>query len=477
MGLPPWVEKFKTKGIEIKESNGHYYARRITSRHDPKLGRSRKITLEYLGTVTPEGIRPAKHKRTPQLGGRLDAGNFALLDAFVEPVQSAVRSSFPDDWESLMAAAAIKLCYLEPCSRLRLRYETSLACRRWPKARLDDDEFPNVLRRVGFQWAAQRDVFRTLAHDEKHMAIDLSHLFSESQRIPWLEFGHNGDDVWRPQLQVLLCWGTTTHRPGFLQLLLGATNSAQTIAHAVKESPIQELIAVFDKGFWSPGNMKALEDEDVHYAMALRRDLPIVHLRPHAQYRRHFQYREEAQFWRKDDWEGRTIYHFLDKKIAADEESAYFNRIEKADGPEEERRRRSSYREHRNALGTLSVLTDTGLGPADVYSLIKERREVEYAYDALQNELRADVTWMRTKESMTAYLFIAFLALHLYSQILDHLKRKRMLSTYSVRDVLTYLSKLDVVQVNDKTYPLPVTAQTQNVIDRLELPITQNLGL
>ena len=200
-------------------------------------------------------------------------------------------------------------------------------------------------------------------------------------------------------------------------------------------------------------------------------------VRPSQSSQRHFQYREEAQFWRRDDWEGRTIYHFLDKKVAADEESAYFNRIERADGPEEGRRIRTSYRERRNALGTLSVLTDTGLGPAEVYSLIKERREVEYAYDALQNELRADVTWMRTKESMTAYLFIAFLALHLYSQVLDHLKRKRMLSTYSVRDVLTYLSKLDVVEVDGKTYPLPVTAQTQNVIDRLELPITQNLGL
>lgn len=477
MELPQWVKKFKTKGIEIKESNGNYYARRIKSIHDPKLGRSRKITVEYLGKITPEGIQPAKHKRTPMIGGRLDAGNISLIDSFINPVQNAVRSSFPDDWQSLMAAAVIKLCYLEPCSRLKLRHETSLACKRWPKARLDDDEFPNVLRRIGFQWAAQRDVFRTLAQNEKHMAIDLSHLFSESQNIPWLEYGHNGDDVWRPQLQVLLCWGTTTHRPGFLQLLSGATHSAQTIALAVKELPLQEAIAVFDKGFWSKDNVNTLEENGVHYVMALRRDLPIVNLKPQTQYRHHFQYRDEAQFWRKDEWEGRTIYHFLNKKIAAEEESNYFNRIEKAETTKEKRKIRASYREHRNGLGTLSVITDSGLGPEDVYGLIKERREVEYAYDALQNELNADVTWMRSKESMTGYLFVSFLALHIYSQILDHLKRKRMNSTYSVRDVLTYLSKMDVIEVNGITYPVPVTAQTQNVIDRLELPITQNIGL
>lgn len=477
MGLPAWVEKVKTEGIEIDEKNGHYYARRVTSQYDPKLERSRKVTLEYLGTVTREGIQPPKHKRAPRLGGRLDAGNIAYLDPFVAPLEAVVRESFPDDWQNLIAAAVLKLCYLEPCSRLRLRFETSLASKRWPEATLDDDAFPKALRRIGFQWAAQRDVFRALARDEQHMAIDLSHVFTDSQNIPWVEYGHNGDDAWRPQLQVLLCWGTTTHRPGFLQLLLGATHSAQAIAHAVKEAPVQDLIAVFDKGFWSPDNVKTLEREGVHYAMALRRDLPMVDLKPHAHYGKPFLYRDEAQWWRKDTWEGRTIYHYLDKKIAAEEEAGYLRRIEKALDADEKRRLRESWRTHRHALGTLSVLTDAGVTASEAYGLIKERREIEYAYDALQNELRTDVTWMRSKESMTAYFFIAFLALHLYAQVLDHLKRKKLLSTYSVRDALTYLSKVDVVDVNGKTYPLPVTAQTQAVIDRLEVPITEKLGL
>jgi transposase len=477
MGLPDWVKKVKEPGIEIDRKGDSYYARRVTSRYDPKAKRSRKVTLEYLGKVTRDGIQPAKHKRPPRFGGRLDAGNIVLLDRFVGPIEKALKESFPEDWHDLLAMAVLKLCYLEPCSRMQLRYETSLACRRWPQARLDDKALPKLLQRVGLQWAAQRDVFRALAADEKHMAIDLSHVFSWSENIPWLEYGHNGDDVARPQLQVLLAWGTATHRPGFLQLLLGATNSAQTLAHAVKEAPIQGLVSVLDKGFWSPGNVKTLEDAGVHYVMALRRDLPIVALKPHSQYRGHFQYHEQTQWWRKDAWDGRTIYHFLDKKIAADEESAYFNRIEKAKTVEEKRKIEASRRQRRNGFGTLSVVTDTGATPEEAYDLIKQRREVEDAYDALQNELLADVTWMRSKEGMTGYFFVAFLALHLYAQVLDHLKRKEMNSTYSVRDVLTYLSKVDVVEVDGQTHPLPVTAQTENVIRRLELPITENLRL
>lgn len=477
MTFPDWVEKHRKTGREIRFQRGQYYAYRVTSKYDPALKRSKKVTLEYLGTITPDGLAAPKHKRPPLLGGRLDAGNIVFLDRFVQALQPAVEASFPDDSQSLLAAAVLKLCYLEPCSRLQLRYETSLVKRRWPDATLDDDAFPRLLRRIGFQWAAQRDVFRALARDEAHMAIDLSHVFSESQNIPWLEYGHNGDDVWRPQLQVLLCWGTATHRPGFLQLLLGATNSAQTLATAIKEAPLQEAIAIMDKGFWSPENVKVFETAGVHYAMALKRDIPIVDLKPHTRYHKHFIYRDHAQWWRKDEFEGRTVYHYLDKRIADEEESAYLRRIEKAETDAQKRKIRAAYRKAQNELGTLSILTDAGLTAAQTYELYKERRDVEYAYDALQNELRGDVTWMRSKESMVAYHFILFLSLHLYSQVLDHLKRKKMLSTYSVRDVLTYLSKVDVVEVNGKEYALPVTRQTQTVIDNLEVPITENLGL
>lgn len=476
-GLPDWVQKHKQKGVAIEKRGDRYYASRVTSAWNPEKGRSQKKTLEYLGVVTPEGIVPPRPKRPTRYGGALDAGNIVFLDRFTEALQPALVECFPDDWQNLLCAAVLKLCYLEPFSRFQIRYETSLAKRRWPDAHMSDDALPKLLQRVGFQWAAQRDVFRILAQDEKHMAIDLSHVFSEGQSIPWLEYGHNGDDVWRPQLQVLLCWGTTTHRPGFLQLLPGATHSAQTLAHLIKEMPLQEVVAVIDKGFWSPDNVKAFEEAEVHYAMALKRDLPVVHLKPHAQYRKHFLYRERAQWWRMDEWEGRTIYHFLDKRIADDEESAYLRRLEKAETAEEKREIKAAYRAARHELGTLSILTDSGLSAAAVYELYKERREVEYAFDAMQNDLRGDVTWMRSREGMVAYHFILFLALHLYSQVLDQLKRKKLLSTYSVRDILTYLSKVMVVEVDGKDVPLPVTAQTQRVLDRLEVPITENLGL
>lgn len=475
--LPGWVEKHKREGVEIRLQRGHYYAYKVTSKWDADLGRSRKVTQAYLGAVRKEGIVAPRIRRPESYGGALDAGNLRYLDPFLNALEPSVRDAFPHDWQSLMAAAALRLCYLEPCSRLRLRYETSIAKRRWPEAHVSDDALPGLLRRVGFQWAAQRDVFAALARDEKHMAIDLSHVFSESQNIPWLEVGHNGDNVWRPQLQVLLCWGITTHRPGFLQLLSGATHSAQTLAHALKEAPVQEAVVVVDRGFWSPDNVKVLEAERVHYVMVLRGDLPFVRVRPHAEYANRFLYEGHTQWWRKDEWDGRTIYHYWDKKLASEQEDTWMRRIEKASDETARATLVAAYEEARHTLGTLHLLTDAGLDAAATFALYKERNQVEEGYDALQNTLHGDVSYMRTRESTVGLHFILFLALHLYSQVLAHLKRKKMLSTYSVRDVLTYLTKVMVVEVDGKDVPLPVTRQTETILRRLEVPITEKTGL
>lgn len=469
--MPDWVLKHKRKGLAIEKRGNSYYASRVTSIWNPKKKRAQKKTLEYLGKITPEGILPPKGKRELEIGGVLDAGNFIYLENFARHLSGPLSEYFPSDWQSIIAAAAIRLCYRETFGRMRVRYETSFAKRLWPEASLSKNSLSELLSRLGQQWPAQRDFFAQMTSGEKHMAIDLSHIFSDSQNIPWIEYGHNGDDVWKPQVGIMLMWGTTIQRPGFLKLLPGAAHSAQTIVNAIWESGLKDLVAVVDKGFWSPGNMECLEDANIQYAMALKRDLPLIKHTSQTQYKEYFRYRKRVQWWRSTELDGRIIFHYLDKSIADQEESTYLERVE------ERKSTMTDYKRLKNRFGTLSILTDTGLSAEKTYALYKERRDVEYAFDTLQNTLGAEVTWMRSRESLQGYLFILFIALHLYSQVLEHLKCKDLLKRYSVMDVLTYLSKVNVVEMNGKDRFGEVTRQTKKVIDLLEVPITESLGL
>ena len=470
--MPDWVLKHKKKGIEIERKGNNYYARRICSVWDPDKGRPQKKTLEYLGKVTPEGIIPSMRRQKTEIGAILEAGHIAFLKRFIDNISEPLIEIFPKDWQNILSSACIKLCYQEPFSRMKIRHDTSWSRRLWPGAALSKNSITGLLPRIGRQWNAQREFFKEISKDEKHMAIDLSHIFSNSQNINWLELGHNPEDVWKPQLEILLMWGTSNKRPGFMKLLPGATHSASSLANAIWESGLQDVIAIMDKGFYSQANVEFLEESGIQYAIALKRDLPIIDHKTHLKYNKYFHYKKHAQWWRSTDLgNGRMIYHFLDKTLADNEESNYLAMIE------EGKMKKTDYNRLKRRFGTLSIITDTGLSAEEVYHLYKERREIEYAFEAFKKTLDADVTWMRTKESMQGYLFIHFVALHLYSQVLDHLKRKELLEKYSVIDILTYLSKVCVVEVGGEDRLAEVSKQTRKVIDLLEVPITETLGL
>lgn len=49
---PEWATKYKTKNTELRLIRGHYYLYKITSVWDPEKKRTKKVTLESLGTIT-----------------------------------------------------------------------------------------------------------------------------------------------------------------------------------------------------------------------------------------------------------------------------------------------------------------------------------------------------------------------------------------------------------------------------------------
>lgn len=466
---PAWVTKHKKKGIAIEKRGERFYASKVTSVWDPKKQRARKKTLEYLGVVTPKGIIPSKSKQPIEIGGILEAGNIRFVAHFTKTISDSLAEIFPRDWESLLSIAVLKLCYLEKLNRLSFRYNTTLAREYWPNATLSKNSITKLLERIGAQWDSQRKFFELISSNEKHMAIDLSQLFSYSRNIPLLEKGYNHEGIWMPQVTLLLLWGISNRRPGYLKVLSGAVSSAQTICNVVREAKLKDVIAIVDKGFWSEENRKYFDEAGSQYIMALKRDLPFVVHKSTNHYKEYFRYKKQVQWWRKDTYSNAVIYHILDKRLAAEEESACLELVE------QKKITKKEFLKRKPQFGTISLLTNTGLTAEETYLSYKERQTIEFAFDTLKNTLEADTTWMQSPNSLRGYLFILFLSLHLYSQILDHLRRKRI-QNKSVHDILTYLTKVQAITVNNKTIPSPITNQTKKIIDALELPITKNLG-
>ena len=165
--MPDWVQKHKKKGIEIERKGNNYYARRIGSVWDPSKGRSQKVTLEYLGKVTPEGIIPSIRKQKTEIGGILEAGHISFLKRFIDNISEPLIEIFPKDWQNILSSACIKLCYQESFSRMKIRHDTSWSRRLWPGAALSKNSITEFLPRIGRQWKAQREFFKEISKDEK----------------------------------------------------------------------------------------------------------------------------------------------------------------------------------------------------------------------------------------------------------------------------------------------------------------------
>ena len=61
--IPQWAKNLRQKGTEIKAVGERYYLCNVTSKWDPEKKRARKISGDYLGILTPQGLIPAQHRR------------------------------------------------------------------------------------------------------------------------------------------------------------------------------------------------------------------------------------------------------------------------------------------------------------------------------------------------------------------------------------------------------------------------------
>jgi hypothetical protein len=471
-GLPDWVEKHKAPGIAIERRGTHYYASRVTSTWDPEKKRARKVTLEYLGKVTPDGILPPKHKRVQEVEALVDSGNIRLLHHFGRGLEKALKKRYAGSWQNLMTMAVLRLAYSCRLKDLQLHHRTSLSHAFWPEARLSKNTLTAFLRNLGREYGTMQGFFQDLCEEDgSYMALDLSHAFSDSHNIDWLEKGYNGKEAWHDQIVLALIWSLSHHRPGYLRLLPGSIPSAPSLRQTLVESGLRNVVLVGDRGFYSTANVAALEKEDVEYVLALPRDKVARPHPPHSKYKEYFVTKGQAQWWFEERLEdGRRLLFFLDKEILAAEENALLRKVVAKEET------KSTHRERRHELGVLAVLTNTILTPEQVLELYRERVEIEVAFDALKNTLEGDKSWMQSRQSLQGYYFILFLALYLWSQIRDHLKRKDLLGKYSVGDVLMQLGKVHEVTVGATTTVAPVPKQVRKLVHALELPITKILG-
>ena len=108
--IPAEIARHRKPGTQIKRIRGKYYLQRVTSRWDKAAKKVRKVVLEHIGMVTPEGVVPKRTRRVPA-DAKTYSKEFGATWAVSEltgDIHEALRKHFHGDADWLYVTALLR---------------------------------------------------------------------------------------------------------------------------------------------------------------------------------------------------------------------------------------------------------------------------------------------------------------------------------------------------------------------------------
>ncbi len=270
--LPEWVRKYKVKGVEIRVSGNNYYAYEMTSRWNKEKKRADKITGQYLGVVTPEGI--IKPRSMGLVRSDYEYGNIALLYGIAEKtIIPVLREVYPTMWQRIISYVILRNIQPLPMKSIRYLYEKTYLSRVMDEIK-DPDSLSRMLSSLPEDQSMR--VMRKLTEKGEYVLMDSNAIFSRSDNISFLEPGHNSKNIQIPQINIMMLFSSTRTMPTFVRVLPGSISDVSAMAKTIEMAGVERCVIIADKGFFSSDNIKKLKKKHLSYIIPLRRDSSLI---------------------------------------------------------------------------------------------------------------------------------------------------------------------------------------------------------
>jgi transposase len=482
MGLPDWVKKYKTPHTEIRFLHQRYYLYEVTSKYDPTIGRSRKVTGRYLGKITPEGIikpkRQALIDSMQQITVKEYGATYTVLTQCSDIIQ-LLKAHYIEEWEQITTFAITRLFHQSPLKNVQTHYAQSHLSDALADAQVSPESLSKLLHNIGKIRQPAVDFMKNFIHGSQ-VIIDLTHVFSLSEGVISATLGHNGEGQYLPQVNIALLLSLENKTPSFFRLVPGSIRDVSTVVATVKEANLNGALLIGDKGFYSGPNVESLEDKEtnIEYIFPLKRNSTSISYAPirsgdKKNFDGYFQFDERVIWYREqkprskvEKERGRRLILFLDEGLKAEEEKDFMSHVKAGKAHVEK------YFEHQFCMGTVAVTTNCSFSAQRVFELLKQRVEVEQVFDTFKNMLNADRSYMRDDLGLQGWMLVNFVALLFYYRIYDLLYRYGALDRYSPKDVILHLSRVFKLKIGDEWRLAEIPKQTNMLTEKLNLKIS-----
>jgi len=449
--LPDWVKKYKTKGVEIRVSGQNYYAYEMSSKWNKEKKRADKITGEYLGVVTHDGI--VKPRSMGFVRSDHEYGNISLLYGIAERTMIPVlKETYPTMWERIISYVILRNIQPLPMKSIHYLYEKTYLSRI-----MDESMSPDSLSRMLSSLPEDQSirVMKKLTEKGEYVLMDSTAIFSRSENMSFLELGHNSKGMHLPQINIMMLFSSTRTMPTFVRILPGSISDVSAMSKTIDMAGVEKCVIVADKGFFSSDNIRKLKHNHLSYIIPLRRNSSLI---PDIDgFTGVFSYDgKPVKYWKREE----DVYIFEDPVLRSEEEKDFLLRME------ENKRSRKQFDENEINFGKLYLLSDLNENPEKIYGLYKQREYVEYAFNVYKNDLEADRSYLRDDHMMFTYMFLNLLSLYLHFQILNMIDGK-----YSVRDVLLILSRIKMYSMEKGEIMSEIPKKAKDLVSDMKIDL------
>jgi len=468
---PDWVEKHRTKGTNISCISGKYYLYSVSSKWNKEKGRAQKKTDGYLGRITPEGFVP-KGIRSPKHPPSVTVKEYGATVSVVElgsDILEKLREKFGKNGEVVFAIAVSRLIEQCPFKRTENHYINSYISEILPGLRLCAKDISNFLSEFGQNREAIVDFMRGFIGEDANILFDGTAIVSKSDKLSGSRIGYNSQGGFSSQFNLMYAFSADEMQPTYYRVISGNVRDVTALSLSLEESGMKNGIVIADKGFASTANFNDIQAAGIQYVVPLKRnsieiDYSAFLNAGKSGFHGHFMFKGRP-IWYVSNGE---IHSFLDSELKADEEKVYLANIER----ELAGYTIECFHEKQHEFGSITLKSNTGKNAQDVYLLYKQRREIEQSFDFLKNLLQQDKSYMHNDKSLESWAFINHIALLLCYKIYNLLKRKELISQYSIADFLAYLKYIHKVKIDGVWKISEINKKTTTLIDKLGLHIT-----
>jgi len=473
---PDWVLRHKEKGKAIHFINGKYYLYKIKSEWDPVKKRARKKTVEYLGTITEEGLKEPKYKRAFDEIKEVtvkEYGASRLIDIIGERIKKSLKKTYPEFWESIFSFTSLRFFENSPIKNLNHYFIHSYLSELFPNSKLNPKNVGELLEFIGSRRDKMVEFMNSQMFGTENLIIDLTHIFSNSENLNLLSYGHNSEETYHKQFNMLLLFSKDKNMPVFFRILDGAVKDVSSIRNLIEETRIKEATFVGDKGFFSEDNEEIFNTGKLNFILPLRRnnlliDYSIIKHFERKNFDGYFFFHGRHIWYKEMKKNNKRIILFFDERLKTEEENSFLNRINNKQAKMEE------FYKKEHTFGTIAVIVSSKkISCEKTYQFLKARTNIENAFDTFKNVLEADKTYMQNTSRLHGWIFINFISLQMYYLIYGLLLKHKLLNKFSPKDVILHFSKVYQIKLSNKKIISEIPKTTRILIEKMKLD--QNL--